>query len=182
LEYWGFIPKINGQYRVPEVAFETLVNWIKFKSVENRKGVTGQDKVWALERYKEERKNMQKRLGRFSLNIIIQSIGLIPKFDLQFSPLHELVCGGTGLNQAGNSSTSSSDGSNDSNGDEDLITGCGPKKTKFTTSLIVGVSDGVVADTSIIQLDELIGAGEIDISPNIFFESDVIVIPYSKFE
>lgn len=81
LEYYGFIPKINGEYQVPEVAFETLVEWTKFKSVENKKSVPLRERDWYFQNYRRERANMEKILGRVSLNQIIQSIGLYPKFN-----------------------------------------------------------------------------------------------------
>lgn len=80
LEYYGFIPKVNGEYQVPEVAFETLVEWTKFKSVENKKSVTLSERNWYFENYKRERRNMERILGRVSINQIIQAVGLNPKF------------------------------------------------------------------------------------------------------
>jgi hypothetical protein len=82
MEYRGFIPKINGQYYVPEAAFETLVNWTKFKSVENKSGVTLSERNWVFEHYRRERANMQKELGRVSLSSIMYAAIAIPKFDL----------------------------------------------------------------------------------------------------
>lgn len=81
MEYWGFIPKVNGQYMVPEVAFETLVEWTKFMSVDGKKNVSNPDKKWRWMRYTTERDNMVKAIGRFSLSQIIQSVGMVPKFD-----------------------------------------------------------------------------------------------------
>lgn len=85
LEYWGFMPKKNGQYQVPEVAFETLVEWIRFKDIDGRK-VANIDKQWRWGRYLTERRNMEKIMGRISLSQIIQAIGLIPKFDIEYYP------------------------------------------------------------------------------------------------
>lgn len=81
IEYVSFITKISGQYYVPEVAFETLVNFVKFKSVENKKGVALSERNWFLDQYKRERRNMEKILGRVSLSSIINSVGLTPKFN-----------------------------------------------------------------------------------------------------
>lgn len=81
LEYLGFVPKVNGQYAVPEVAFETLVEWTKFKSVENKKSVPIIERTWYFQNYSRERRNMEKMLGRISLAQIIQSVNLTPKFD-----------------------------------------------------------------------------------------------------
>lgn len=81
LEYYGFIPKVNGEWQVPEVAFEALVEWTKWRSIANKKGVTRWERIDAEESFKRERRNMEKILGRISLNQIIQSIGLYPKFN-----------------------------------------------------------------------------------------------------
>lgn len=81
MEYDGFMPKKNGQYQVPEVAFETLVNWVKFKSVENKRSVPLAERGWYMDRYKEARRDMDKVRGRIGLSQIIQAVGLIPKFE-----------------------------------------------------------------------------------------------------
>lgn len=86
LEYQGFLPKKNGQYQVPEICFETLVNWIKFKVVENKQNVPLGVRQWHWERYRVERGNMEKLVGRMGIQQIIQSIGLIPKFDVNWYP------------------------------------------------------------------------------------------------
>lgn len=83
LEYLGDIPKINGQFAVPDIAFEALVAYIKFKSVENKKSVPIVERAWYWQRYLTERGNMDKMKGRISLSRIIQSLSLNPKFDFQ---------------------------------------------------------------------------------------------------
>jgi hypothetical protein len=85
MEYRGFMPTVNGQYCVPEVAFETLVNWVKFKSVENKKSVSLSDRDWHFAQYDRERRNMVKDLGRISLSSILYAAIAIPKFDLPTS-------------------------------------------------------------------------------------------------
>lgn len=81
IEYLGFIPKVNGQFAVPEVAFETLVNFTKWKSVENKKSVPGWERGFYFENYRRERKNMEKMMGRMSLAVILKGISATPKFD-----------------------------------------------------------------------------------------------------
>ena len=81
IEYLGFVPKVNGQFAVPEVAFETLVNWTKWKSVENKKSVPGWERGFYFENYRRERKNMEKMMGRISLAIILKAVHTNPKFD-----------------------------------------------------------------------------------------------------
>lgn len=82
MEYWGFMPKKNGQYQVPEVAFETIVKWVQYMNVDGRPNTPISQKEWRLSRYEVERKAMDKEMGRISLSQIIQAIGLIPKFDI----------------------------------------------------------------------------------------------------
>lgn len=81
LEYRGFLPKKNGQYHVPEVAFETLVEWTKYKNVEGRKS----EAKWRIDRffdsYMRERGNMEKILGRIPIEVIINAVMLTPSFD-----------------------------------------------------------------------------------------------------
>lgn len=81
IEYLGFIPKVNGQYAVPEVAFETLVEWTKWKSVANKKSVPKWERDEYFENYSRERKNMEKIMGRISLAIIMKAVHTNPKFD-----------------------------------------------------------------------------------------------------
>lgn len=81
LEYWGFLAKKNGQYQVPEVAFETLVNWVKFKKVENQRNISLSERQWTFEQYDRERKNMRKIMGRVSLSQLLYYALITPKFD-----------------------------------------------------------------------------------------------------
>jgi hypothetical protein len=80
MEYAGFMPKSHGQYLVPEVAFETLVEFTKHKSVQDRKGVSRGDKQDKFAHYLRERGNMEKVLGRVGLSVIIKAAGMIPQF------------------------------------------------------------------------------------------------------
>ena len=91
LKYKGFLPKKNGQYQVPEIAFETLVQWTKFKSVENKRSVPLSERNWMLGLYKEARKDMDRLRGRFSLSYIIRAIGLTPKFEYEVPVLDKLA-------------------------------------------------------------------------------------------
>lgn len=91
IEYLGFINKINGQFAVPEVAFETLVNFTKWKSVENKKSVPMWERSFFFENYRRERKNMEKMMGRISLAIILKAVHTNPKFD--FDSNFNSICG-----------------------------------------------------------------------------------------
>lgn len=81
MEYRGFLPKSGNEYLVPEVAFEALVNFSKFKSVENKKGVSMADKQWHWVRYTTEYDNMKKILGRTNLTNILHACLTVPTFD-----------------------------------------------------------------------------------------------------
>lgn len=81
MEYRGFLPKSGNEYLVPEVAFEALVNFSKFKSVENKKGVSMADRQWHWIRYTTEYDNMKKILGRMSITDILYSCLTVPTFD-----------------------------------------------------------------------------------------------------
>ena len=83
MEYIGFMPKIKGDYYVPEVAFETLVEWTKFKSIDgkNSRTVPNSDKQWRWNMYLNARRNMDKELGRVSLSVILSAAEVTPKFD-----------------------------------------------------------------------------------------------------
>lgn len=81
LEYRGFLDKVNGQYVVPQVAFETLVEWIKYKAIQGLKTISTYDKNWQKNNYIIEKKNMERILGRVSLSVIIEAARSLPKFD-----------------------------------------------------------------------------------------------------
>ncbi len=85
IEYRGFLQKIKGQWAVPEVAFETLVNWTKYKAIQNKKGVNVYDKREALNDFDRERRNMEKEISRIPLSMIILAARKIPKFNLDWS-------------------------------------------------------------------------------------------------
>lgn len=87
IEYRGFLPKKNGQYQVPEVAFETVVEHIKFMAVDGKRNVSNRDKIWRFERYKMQRGNMEKEIGRIGLSQIMQAAIAIPKFDIDYPEL-----------------------------------------------------------------------------------------------
>lgn len=81
LEFYSFMRKKNGQYAVPQVAFETLVEWINFKAIDGLKSVSNSDRNWRFRMYTTARSNMELILGRFSLSYIVGSIDKGPKFD-----------------------------------------------------------------------------------------------------
>lgn len=82
IEFRGYLTKKNGQYHVPEVCFETLVEWVKFKAIDGKPNVALSVKDWRLSQYKRERKNMERIIGRVTLEFIIDAVTKVPKFDL----------------------------------------------------------------------------------------------------
>lgn len=86
IEYWGFMPKRNGQYLIPEVSFESVVSGTKFKSVENKSNVPLTERNWYWQRYLVATGNMNKELGRVTLSSIIMAAERIPKFDIYIEP------------------------------------------------------------------------------------------------
>lgn len=169
LEYWGFMVKKNGQYQVPEVAFETLVNFIKFKWVENKRNIPAWERQWTFDQYRRERGNMEKVIGRIGLSQIIQSIGLTPKFDLDYNP--EMWCSGSiasystvaGASAAiaaatdSSSSSSSSDTSTSDSGCNDAAVAAqecpcptpAKIKTPFQLAVVAGVGSGPTPGTHV---------------------------------
>ncbi len=172
LEYWGFLAKKGGQYHIPEVAFETLVEWIKYKKIADRSNVP----LWRIERqfdnYRRELKNMKKEMGRVSLSQILYWALSTPKFDIIYPTLD---CGddlsalstlngsiGSGSGSNGSGSGSSGDGSG---ADCDLPFVCPPASnttttfTPFDIAVIAGNGIGTpIPGTNVYQNDKLKGA------------------------
>lgn len=149
LEYRGVIPKINGQYHIPEVCFETLVEYTKFKAVDGKPNVSNNDKLWRWNRYMTERGNMRKIIGRLSLSKILQLINQLPKFEYD-SPLD------TGCYPCISTPTSLPASSGDC-----VMTGVSTSNTvnsksfiPFEYSGIVGVGDGPVHESISYQNDK----------------------------
>ncbi|MEO6638046.1 MAG: hypothetical protein ABIN25_07200, partial [Ginsengibacter sp.] len=82
LEYKGFMAKINGQYMIPAIAFEAIVEGVKFSSIEGKSSVSNPDKRWRWDMYMIAKGNLRKMKGRFSLSSIMQAAMRTPKFDI----------------------------------------------------------------------------------------------------
>lgn len=165
--YHGFLPKKNGQYHVPEVAFETLVEWVKFMRIDGKGNVTNSDKRWRYDRYRSVREDMMKEKGRVSLDMILELVGRTPKFD--YSALPYDTCGEldsavvSSMSSSSSSSSSNSSSSSSSNGDCSVTTGaqppcstCPPGDATFVPfglAVIAGIANGPTPDTHIYQND-----------------------------
>ncbi len=199
LEHTGYIPKKNGQYVVPEVAFETLVEYIKWKEIKDKRGV----EKWRIESaersYYRERGNMTKIRGRVSLAAIMHSMRKGPKFNVDFdndwySCFRRVEATTTVSDSTGSITTSVASTTIINNGSYQLavMTGNGPGhpvegQSTYQNNLLKGSSDTEVvwlANQTLtkIRQDFTIDTvtGTIDISPNTFFNGDALVIPYNK--
>lgn len=154
IEYWGFLPKKNGQYQVPEVAFETVVEHIKFMAIDGKRNVSTRDKMWRYERYKIQRGNMEKEIGRIGLSQIMQAAMSIPKFDIDYPEL----CGGC-LTVPSTAPVTTSD-ETDCDATPAVQRDCpAPAYTIFSISTIAGSGDGTpVPGTNVFQDSRLKGA------------------------
>ena len=166
LEYWGFLAKKNGQYQVPEVAFEALVEWVKYKKIADKSNVP----QWRIDKtfdsYKRELKNMRKELGRISLAQVLRYILTAPKFDIivvddDCSP----ISNASTLNSASSASSTSSSSSSNSSAGCDMPVTCSPSSnttstfTPFDIAVIAGNGSGTpVVGTNVYQNDKLKGA------------------------
>ena len=203
MEYRGFIPKLNGQLAVPEVAFETLVEYVKAMAVDGKKNVSNPDKAYRWTRYGIERKAMLKVMSRFSLDDVIYIISLTPKFDWtapswnNFCPVITETVTVDNSNICEVTSSACSSGSTT------------PRLTPFKVAVLVpaAASTGLPTPGSTSsQSDVLIGGvnlewiivnngnesknlnqftfnsttGTIDRSPNVFFEGDSIIVDFNK--
>lgn len=84
LEYLGFMPKRNGQYMVPEVAFETIVEWTKWMAIKDKNGVERWRIKDAEKYYTGARARMVQQLTRTSISRIISIFRSTPKFNLDY--------------------------------------------------------------------------------------------------
>lgn len=206
LEYRGFIPKLNGQLAVPEVAFEALVEAVKFRVVEGKRNVSNPDKAWRLSMKNIARKAMVKVMARLSLDDIIYAVSLTPKFDWT-APSWNDYC------PVPDTQTTCTISNSILTGCEEMPAVCCPTPSPLRTSFRIAV---IVPDTAVAGLpvpgqttyqnDFLIGAinldyiivneanesknlgkftfdsttGTIDRSPNIWFAGDSLIIDFFK--
>jgi hypothetical protein len=157
LEYYGFMQKKNGQYHVPEVAFETLVEWVKYKSIQNRRNIPDITIQRWFENYRRERGNMLKVMGRASLSAIIKAALSLPKFDFDYDCWAGSTIPCTSVSPASTAVTSSSVC------ETTTAPVCPPSSTKnlspFQIAVIAGMGQGTpTPGGNTYQLDALKGA------------------------
>lgn len=203
LEYRASMVKINGQYQVPRIAFEALVEWIKWKSVQNKKSVSRFDKRDQFDFYLRAKSNLSKIKNQFNLSRIIRAALEIPKFDI-FVENYDSGCCSTSnsITYSNPTYTSVTNSSSNSGGTSTTIQGYVP----FSFGVIAGIAGAPTDGSSTWQNDSLKGGlnlntlilndtiyteakgdftfdsvtGIIDISPNSFSTSDVLVGNYFK--
>ena len=203
LEYYGYIIKKNGKYYVPSVSFETLVEWTKFKLIQNKKSVSLSEREWQKQNYIRERRNMEKVMWKISLSQIVQSLNSLPRFDFDirsdwYGTCFSRTAGVEAATAAAAVSTVNT---------ECCTTTTFINKTAFTLAVKVDGNPGSpVNEASTYQNNILKGAtdisylflakqiltiadgdftfnsttGTIDISPNQFFTGDSLIINYNK--
>lgn len=205
LEYTGFLLKINGQYQVPSAAFETLVEWIKWKYVADKRNISRFDKDYQFNRYRIEKRNLGVVLTRTSLARILNALLVTPKFDI-FVDIYSCHRGMPEVEIL-----TEAQAAIDDCGDVIVTTPSSDDKpclqyVPYSISVIAGMPDAPIDGTSVYQTDRLKGAlnlsfivlndtywtqiagdftfnsvdGSIDISPNKFYTGDTLVGNYFK--
>lgn len=201
MEYRGFMVKINGQYHVPSIAFETLVEWIRWKAM-GKKSISRLEKNDQFQHYLLEKSNMFIVQTRTSLVNILNAITRLPKFDLSIEG-YNCFCNDD------NVVTAPLPDSNDDCGvqiEQNINSADSLGYVPYSLGVIVGVQSKPVEGSSIYQSDSLKGAmnlnvlflndlvlqflkgdfsfdtnaGTIDISPNKFYNGDVLTGSYFK--
>jgi len=80
IEYMGDIPKLNGEYVIPEMAFEAVVAGTMFRSIDGRKNVPIAEKIYRKNRFDEEVENMKKEKYRINFGEFYEAAMAIPQF------------------------------------------------------------------------------------------------------
>lgn len=201
IEYRGILKKIGGVYYIPEVAFEAIVEWIKFMAIDGKQSVSAADKQWRFSRYVIEKGNLRKILGRVSIAQIIQLSFITPKFDWDSGYISPRCCASAPTVQAApiQSAIDSSVSVTQPIVRDKIL-------TPFQIPVVAGIGSGPASGQSVYQNDALKGAlnlnyilvdsttytklagdftfdsvaGIIDISPNQWF-NQVLIVPFDKY-
>lgn len=79
IEYYGDLPKKNGEYVIPEMALETVIAGVHVMRIQHKKGVTESAIERAERKFKSERKDMMKLLpNRLTLYDILDAATQVP--------------------------------------------------------------------------------------------------------
>ncbi|MEO7048774.1 MAG: hypothetical protein ABI091_25960 [Ferruginibacter sp.] len=206
LEYRVSMLKINGQFQVPKIAFETLVEWTKYKAIQNKRNVSRLEKNDQWNHYLIEKSNLRILKSRGSLANLIQALKSTPKFDYYVDNYYSDCRNDVEVIPSIPTDICSIDtptyvGGGNSGGGS-VVSGYVP----FSFGVIVGVPNAPVDGSSAWQNDALKGAlnlnsfilqdtnytlvsgdftfdtatGTIDISPNKFFGGDALTGIYFK--
>lgn len=206
MEYNGFIQKVRGQYMIPQVAFETVVEGTKYRQIKNKMNVPDITIRRWYDNYRIERGNMMKNLTKISLFNLVQSTKMLPKFDWDYDDnWYGSFCNGSSSSFVSNSGISVTTNASG----ECCITN--PTTIINRTAYVLNVKvDGAigspVSGASSYQNNILIGAtdlvyiflakqiltlkdgdftfnnvtGTIDISPNTLFTGDTLIAHFNK--
>lgn len=202
IEYDGFIAKKNGQYMVPYVAFETLVEGVKLKSIADRPNVPLSVIQYHEIKYGKERANMIKNMTKVSINMFLRAAAQLPKFDIDYNNDWYGCFSAPSNFQDSFPQVSNNNNSTVINNNTTYI-----NRTSFVLNVKVDGNPGSpVANTSVYQNNILKGgtdldylflakqiltikdndfvfdnvAGTIDISPNTFQANDTLIANYNK--
>lgn len=145
IEYQGFLPKINGQYHIPKVCFETLVEWVTYKYIQHKNNVSESRKERQFESFRRERGNMEIILGRIHLSQILSAILKVPKFDWEID--YTEFCNinvGESLTDNVTEVTAAANSCNEDKKDSSCcpVTGNGIGLQPFQIAVIAGIGDG----------------------------------------
>lgn len=80
LEYYGDLPCVDGDYMVPEIAFEAIVAFAKWMAVEDKKGVSETVITRKYNRWISARKNLRKAKNTSTISRIIKALTSLPSF------------------------------------------------------------------------------------------------------
>lgn len=205
LEYTGFLQKVRGQYVVPEVAFEAVVEGTKFKAVKNKDNVPMNTKLYYESNFNKAMDDLTKVRGRISLANIINAVTRVPKFDITFDYGND-CCRPTSDKYISQLTSKVSDNFCQSNATSCNSSTTGKILTPFQLVVVAGNGDGTPVDGENTfyhpDLKDALNAGNIIVNNsnenkvsdftldttngilkrnNTWTTGDVLIISYAKF-
>lgn len=137
IEYTGFLQKVRGQYVLPEVAFEAVVEGIKLKAVKNKPNIPMNTKLYYENNYNNAVGDMRKIMGRIPLQTIINAVTRVPKFDITFDYNND-CCYPTKYSEVSQLKSNVSDNFCQSNGVSCTTSSTGKILTPFQLVVVAG--------------------------------------------